>query len=848
MKELILLTEYRADPVGLQTAAPRFCWRYPADPGRQLSYRVGVASSREGAEAGDFDLWDSGEVPGETCFGVTYAGKPLSSRAVGFVRAETVCEKGVFQSPVGSFEIGLLKQSDWKGKWVSVPVNFQGGTLLVRKRFQVEKPVRRARAYVCGLGYHECFLNGQKLGEARLNPGVTAYDKRVLYCTYDLIGLKQGDNVFGAEVGYGWLGARKLLVQIYIDFEDGSCYEDHTANGWGWWVGGSPTLENSIYGGEVYDARVEEKFPLNWSAPDFEPTWANGWMYPLLVEAPGGAPEAQTNEIRVLGQFPEIARKTLADGSIVIDVGQNLAGWARIRVKGERGARITLRYAEGLKPDGSVNQLNLRSARCADTYVLKGGEEEEWAPRFTYHGFRYVQAEIEGRAELLSLTAEYVHTEVRPAGSFECSDEVLNQLHRNAVFTETNNIHSVLTDCPQRDERFGWLNDLSARLYQTVCNFGMECFFPKFVRDITDTMDEQGGIADTAPYFTGGRPADPVSAAYLLMPRMAHRLYGDASVAEREFEGLKKWVDFLLTRSKDFIMDYSYYGDWVPPACFADVATDPLYVSSVYLFWQLRLLSELAGIAGRQEEAARYADLTEQAKKALNRAYYHAESHTYAGGTQAENSLALSLGLCPPGEAAEVAAKIAADAVQRGHHSTCGNVGYRHLFYVLADYGYADEVLAILRNPEYPGWGYMIANGATTVWERWEAEMQNEMHSFDHPMFGSYDAWFYRYLAGIGVQDEAVACDRLILDPRFPQSLSFVRASFETLRGKVCSSWQREADGSVTLTVTIPPTASALANVRGLLNGKPFEGGILGPGTWRITQAEEGPATVFKQT
>ena len=837
------------NPMGLHTPFPRFGWQYESDPGRQLSYRVGVASTREKAEAGSFDCWDSGEVPQEACFGVCYAGKPLTSRSVGYVRVETTCEKGKFQSPVGSFEIGLLRPEDWKGKWVSVPSNFQGGTLLIRKRFPVEKKVTRARAYVCGLGYHECFCNGKKLGDARLNPGVTAYDKRVLYVTYDLEGaLKQGDNVLGVEVGYGWLGMRNLLIQIYLDFEDGTCYEDHTANGWGWWVGGSPTLENSIYGGEIYDARVEEKYPLNWSTTDFEPTWANGWMYPLLVQAPGGALEAQINEIKVLGAFPEKSRHTLFEGVTVVDVGQNLAGWARIRVKGERGARVTLRFGEGLKEDGSVNQLNLRSARCADTYILKGEGEEEWAPRFTYHGFRYVQVEIEGRAELLSLVAEYVHTEVREAGQFECSDEVLNRLHRNAVFTETNNIHSILTDCPQRDERFGWLNDLSARLYQTVYNCGMENFFPKFIRDITDTMDEQGGIADTAPYFTGGRPADPVSAAYLIMPRLAARLYGDREPAQKEYESLKKWVEFLLSKSENFIMTYSYYGDWVPPACFTDVATDPLYVSSVYLFWQLRLLAELAQIADRKDEAAHYAGLAEKAKESLLRTYYHPDSHNFSKGTQAENSLALSLGICPPDQAPAVAAHIAEDALRRGHHSTCGNVGYRHFFYALSDYGYAQEVLDILRNPEYPGWGYMIANDATTVWERWEAEMQNEMHSFDHPMFGSYDAWFYRYLAGIAVQDDAEACDKLILDPRFLPSLSFVRASFGTLRGKVCSDWVREKDGSITWTFTVPPTASALVNVCGLLDGKPFKGGTLPAGTYRITQAEEGPHTVFKQT
>lgn len=836
MKKLILLTDYRQNPIGLNTANPYFSWKYQTDAGAQLSYRVGVSSTQEKAEKQEYDLWDSGSVASARCTGIRYEGKPLSSLAQCYVRVTAECEKDVAESDIGTFETGLLEQSEWQGKWISVPVNFQGGTLRARKRFSLEKEVRRARVCVCGLGYHELYINGTKQGDAVLNPGVTAYDKRVLYCAYDIgSDLQKGDNVIGVELGYGWYCGRKLIAQVYVEYTDGTVYRDYTANGYGWWMGGAPVTENSIYGGEVYDARIESVYPLNWATADYEPTWENGWMYPLIVEAPGGVLEAQSiDEIRVCGTFPEIARTRISDTVTVIDVGQNLAGWARIRVRGERGAAVTLRYAEGLKEDGTVNQLNLRSARCSDTYILKGEGTEEWAPRFTYHGFRYVQTEISGKAELVSLTAEYVHSDVRPAGTFVCSDEALNRLHRNAAITETNNLHSIMTDCPQRDERFGWLNDLGSRLYQTVYNCGMERFFPKFAADITDTMDDHGGIADTVPYFTGGRPADPVSIAYLLIPLFSYRYYGDPSVILREYDGMKKWVDFLLSRSDHFIMNYSYYGDWVPPACFEDVATDRFYVSSAYLFWHLKLLAQIAAIAGKEEDAATYASLAESSRKAFNEKYFDASEKRYASGTQAENAIALSLGLCPPEYASAVAAHLEEDAVRHGHHSTCGNVGYRHFFYAMSDYGYTDEVLRILKNPAYPGWGYMLANGATTVWERWEAEMQNEMHSFNHPMYGSYDAWFYRYLAGIAVQEDAVGCDKIAIDPRYPETLSFVRATFETVRGTIESGWER-TDGKIVLTVTVPPTVSAAIMAEGVCDGKPFaKGSVVGAGTWKI--------------
>lgn len=844
---MIVLTEYQATPIGLQTTNPTFSWRYAVDLGKQFSYRVGVSSTRQNAETGKYDLWDSQEREGCECFGIEYAGEPLRSRQRCYVRVETNCENGRNISEISSFEIGLLQKSDWKGKWISVPSNFQGQTLFARKQFFLEKEIRVARAYVCGVGYYEVYLNGKKVGDACLHPGVTAYDKRVLYSTYDLMQyLQAGNNVIGVELGYGWYGSRKLLVQVYVEYADGSVYEDHTANGFGWWMSGGAVTDNSIYGGEVYDARKEAQIPINWATADYEPTWANGWMYPLLVSAPGGELQAHTcNEIKVCATFKPVS-VAKRKGALVYDVGQNLAGWARIRVRGERGARITLKFAEGLKEDGTVNQLNLRSARCSDAYVLRGEGEEEWAPRFTYHGFQYVQAEIEGKAEILSLVAEHVHTDVPLAGSLETSDAALNRLHRNAVMTELNNLHSIMTDCPQRDERFGWLNDLGSRLYQTVYNCRMERFFPKFAQDITDTMDENGGIADTVPYFTGGRPADPVCIAYLMLGLYSYRYYGDRSVIEKQYEGMKRWVNYLLSCSENYRMNYYYYADWVPPACFTDVSTDPYFVSSAYLNWHLKMMSQIAEIAGNAADASHYRMLQEESSLALHKTYFDPKKMCYASGTQAENSLALSLGICPAQFADAVARNIYEDAVRHGHHCTCGNIGYRHFFYVMSDHGYSDEVLRILKNPEYPGWGYMLKNGATTVWERWEAEMQNEMHSFDHPMFGSYDAWMYRYVGGIDICEDAVACDKIAIDPKFPSDLQHAKVTFATVRGTISVSWKR-AEHGIEMQLVIPPTTEARVMFRGVIDGATvLPGSILKSGTYVIREicAQENIAAV----
>ena len=308
------------------------------------------------------------------------------------------------------------------------------------------------------------------------------------------------------------------------------------------------------------------------------------------------------------------------------------------------------------------------------------------------------------------------------------------------------------------------------------------------------------------PYYTGGIPADPVCVIYPLLADYAYRYYGDRATVAAEYPFIRKWVEYLLSRSEGYIMDYSYYGDWVNP--YIDVQADKLYVSSLYLLWHLKEMRRLARIVGNAADEERYNVHASQCAAALHAKYFNDKTFNYCGGTQTENALALSLGVVPEAFRARVAENIYRDAVGRGHHCTSGNIGYRHVFYVLAEYGYADEVIRILKNPEYPGWGYMIANGATSVWERWEAEMQNEMHSFNHPMFGSYDAFLYRYLGGIEIAEDAFGCDKIRIAPVFTELVDHVSSSMKTVRGEIVSEWKRE-NGRIRVRVEIPPLTSA---------------------------------------
>lgn len=799
--------EYCANPIGVGTARPRLSWK--AEGVAQAAYRVLVSSSERALREGKGELFDTGVIFSRDAFFVDYGGEKLGSRRKCLWQVWVYSGDSCLKSPVSSFETGLLEEGDWKGDWMGMSVRNQGGTVLFRKVLDLGTGILSTRAYVCAIGLHEAFFNGHKLGgNAVLQPPMTEYEARLFYCTYDLTPfLREGENAFGVEVGHGWYGARKALVQIYADYADGSVREFHSSVNGGWMVGGSPTLENSLYDGETYDARLEERSE-NWATVGYEPAWSKGWIAAVYTAPPKGKLEALPMEpIAVTGTFPAVGVRDMGGGVKVYDLGRNIAGWARIRVRGKRGSRVELKYGERLTKDGFADRRNLRSARASDVYILKGEGTEEYAPRFTYHGFQYVQAETEGECEILSLVGEHVHTDVSAAGSFFCSDETLNRLHENAVVTELNNQHGILTDCPQRDERFGWLNDLGARLYQTVYNCGMERFFPKFTADIADGQRPDGAIGDTAPYYTGGRPADPVSVAYLLMPVLCYTYYGDARPAEKFYEGCRAWTEYLLSRSHGYIMDYSYYGDWVEPAP-DKVHTDNIFVSSACLFWQLKLLSKLAKITGRVEESEKYSAEAEACAAAVNEKYFDKTACRYAGGTQCADSMALSLGIVPEFFRARVAANVAADVAERGYHSTCGNVGYRHMFYVLGDYGYFDVFLRMLKNPEYPGWGFMLANGATSVWERWESEMSDAMDSFDHPMFGSYDACFYRYLGGIRIDDDAFACDKIAIEPVTAAGVDEVSASFDTVRGKIVSAWKRTADG-VRLHVELPPSVTA---------------------------------------
>jgi len=841
-----LRCEHAPAPLGIDGPRPRLSWQLNSDlrAQTQRAYQIQAASSAELLAQDAPELWDTAMVTSSAQL-VPYAGPDLHSgqRVWWRVRVwDGQDHSGPFTEPTW-FEMGLLSPGDWHAAWIGWPGGWNGRALYFRRPVVIDKPVKRARAYVAGLGYYELRLNGRKVSDHVLDPGTTSYDKRVFYVTYDVTPyLHDGANVLAAIVGHGWYGTPKLMLQLHIDFEDGTSVrildQDPT-----WQVGTGPIVQDSIFDGEHYDARLEcpgwdeaqvQRPAHAQSSLDAEPNRATTvtWMRPHIVDPPGGRLVAQPLEpIRVVDTLSPERVTEPRPGIVVYDLGQNIAGWAQLRVRGRRGQQVVLRFAESLYPDGSVNQENLRSADATDTYTLRGsdtdpagdGDVEIWEPRFTYHGFRYIQVEgYPGAPGPGAVIGRLVRSDTASAGKFTCSNELVNRIHRMVWWTEATNQHSIPTDCPQRDERMGWLNDLGARTEEALYNFDMARFFAKWVADIHDAQDPAtGAITDTAPYRWGSRPADPVSVSYLLIPWMLYQHYGDTATMAAHYDGLKAWVDFLTSQARDHIVSYSYYGDWAPPvgesrdgsAGTSAVSrnTPGELISTGYYCYSARLLSQMAEVLGRKDDAHNYAGIAADIATAYHTRFYDPQMGGYGTNNQACNAFSLYMNLVPAPQKARVIESLVHDVLDlHDGHLTTGNLCTKYILEVLTDSGHVDVAYQIATQETYPSWGYMLSHGATTVWERWEHATGSGMNSHNHPMYASVGSWFYKALAGINLDPAKPGFGVIHIRPHIAGDLTHASATLQTVRGPVSSAWRLDGE-TLTLEVAIP--AGSIAHV-----------------------------------
>lgn len=825
-----LLCEYMQNPTGVDTAAPLLTW-YTDEPGKAADEaRVVLRDAGSGVM-----LWDTGFVPNEgSCI---YGGAALKSGRTYIWQVTLRFGGEEMCSEEARFTMGLLPEAAWQARWVG-GIRIDAKSYLYRHEWTAKKPVRSAAAFVASPNYNVITVNGKKPDDSVLNNTFANYDKSLYYATYDLTGLvREGENAMGVMTGLGWRSLREaedgvgwgdslFAAQILMEYADGSeewLYSE--PDEWRCSTDG-PILYNSIYNGEIYDARREQ---AGWDMPGYDDA---GWFDAVEKEPPEGVLRSQLLEpIRVVRELPAREIIPAADGGWTLDFGKNMAGWVRLRMQGKAGQKVSIKPAEMIHPDGRVDTTSLRRAHPVDSYIFRGEGVEEWQPRFTYHGFRYAQITgLEEKPGPDMFMGCMVRSGVEQVGDFRCGHPIVQGFFDMVRQTEESNLHGVPTDCPQRDERLGWLNDMTVRNEGALYGFRLYQLYAKWLRDIRDTQGKvTGAITDTAPFLRYGfRPADPVSGSFLMLPWNLYLHYGDDRIIRENYEANGRWVRYLLKNSRDGIVRYSSMGDWAAPVAGTDhsstgggalsTITPPLLMSTGFLYHDCILMAKMARVLKKAEDETAWQEKAAQVKKDFNRAFFHEDGQYYGENSQAANILALHFGLVEEEHIPGVLGNFCDDIRRSGGHLTTGNICTRFGIEVLFRYGQADLAWHLLTQTEYPGWGFMLKNGATTVWERWEKLGSNdfmaEMASMSHPMNGSAVVSLYKHLAGIQPDEEKPGWQNILFRPVIPGDAPDASAELQTIRGTVASRWTQQ-DGRVEWEVTVPAGATGTVYVPG---------------------------------
>ncbi len=728
----------------------------------------------------------------------------------------------------GGFAACHAQSFPGKAVWIAAPVDpAQTAMPLFRRGFHAKGPVAKATLMISGLGQFEAHVNGANVTEALLTPGWSDYRKRVYYDRYDVTAMvRPGDNALGVMLGNGMynvvktpgrytkfegsMGPLKLIAMLHLQYADGSA-EDVVSDA-GWKTSPGPVTFTSIYGGEDYDARLEQS---GWDGPGFADS---AWTAVRVVDGPGGVLQPETIEpVKPFERFAPVKVTHLKDGVTVYDLGQNFAGWPELEVRGERGTTIKMVAGELLDQDGLVTQRSANAnpdAQNSFTYVLRGSAPrgalvESWHPRFSYYGFRYVQVEQSGGATTeLRVSGRFLHDAVHVDGSFTSSDELMMGIHRLIDRAIYSNMVSVLTDCPTR-EKLGWLEQTHLAAASMMYDYGLQKLYSKIADDIEDAQQPTGFVPDIAPeypVFSGGfRDSPEWGSAVVLSAWAAYQFYGDVAPLREHYGSMQRYAAYLQSKTQGGLLLYGL-GDWydIGPGAPGRSKLTSNGVTATATFYELLVeMQTIAKLLRKEDDAAKYAAQAAALKQAFNARYFHADTDQYDTGSQTANAMPLAVGLVPEEARAAVLANLVADIRKHDNHVTAGDVGFHYVVRALTDGRRSDVLYDMLSRTDKPSYGDQLAHGATALTEAWDADPRSSQNHF---MLGHAEEWFYRGLAGIDFDLSRAEGQQIVIQPSVVGTMQNAGARFDSMLGRIVSSWSREGD-QVSLEMAVPVNA-----------------------------------------